>query len=262
MNTSQEMTSSAELKVTEQILQGNPWYISNQFEWAERPCIRLIYEKRYKYFLACMERARNRIGRTLRTLDAGCGDGYWLSRLSAIPWLRLTGIDYNPLRVEKAISASARAKVHLCNLMNLQSEEPYDVVLLNQVIEHVSDDIGLLHKIRENLRINGLLILGTPNEGSRLHQLQMQRRGRRHGTDHIHFYTEREISRKLLNTGFRIESIMREVFAIPNQRIYYWLTSRAWGLVLLDILTRLFPSECSDFYFECVLRREGQNSRL
>jgi 2-polyprenyl-3-methyl-5-hydroxy-6-metoxy-1,4-benzoquinol methylase len=262
MNTSQEMTRSAELKVKQQILQRNPWYISNQFEWAKRPCIRLIYEKRYKYFLECMERARNRTGPILRILDGGCGDGYWLSRLSAIPWLRLTGIDYNPLRIERAMSASAGASVHLCNLMNLQPEEPYDVVLLNQVIEHVNDDIGLLHKIRENLRIDGLLILGTPNEGSRLHRLKMKRRGRTHETDHVHFYTEREISRKLLNAGFRIESVMREVFAIPNQRIYYWLTSRAWGFILLEILTRLFPSECSDFYFECVLRGEGQNNRL
>jgi len=65
-------------------------------------------------------------------------------------------------------------------------------------------------------------------------------------------------TRKLMAAGIFIDSVMREVFYIGCDRLYYWLTARSWGFKLLSVMTRLWPSECSDFYFECRLLR-GQN---
>jgi SAM-dependent methyltransferase len=258
MNSIRVESHSIDPSVMEEISAGNPWYVGNQFEWAQKPFIWRIYEKRYRYFLACISRAKARRGSTLRLLDAGCGDGYWLSRFSAIPGLQLAGIDYNPVRVERARRIVPGSQIHCCDLMDLETDEPYDVILLSQVIEHIEDDVGLLRRIRNNIRKDGTLILGTTNEGSRLHQWQIRRWGKSYKTDHIHFYTESEIRGKLVNVGFRIGSVMREVFAIPSQRLYYGLTRRGWGFTFLELLTRLIPGECSDYYFECLpLKGEG-----
>ncbi len=239
--------------VEEQIRKRNPWYVGSHFEWAEKPSIRPIYEKRFRYFVACIERAKARLGPNLRLLDAGCGDGYWLARLKGIQGLDLYGVDYNPIRVERAKHAAPTATVHCSDLMSLKTKDPFDLILLSQVIEHVDNDRGLLCKMRTLLRSGGVLILGTPNEGSWLQQLWIRRQGPESETDHVHSYSENEIRSKVLDVGFCIDSVMREVFFIGSYRLYYWLTRRRWGFTFLEFMTRLWPSGCTDLYFECHL---------
>ena len=199
----------------------------------------------------CIQRAKARLGPNLRMLDAGCGDGYWLARLQEVPGLQLTGVDYNPLRVERAKIVVPNVQVLLGDLTGLVSSERFDIVLLNQVIEHVSDDVGLLHVVRSLLRPGGEMILGAPNEGSRLQQWMLRRTGGLKNTDHVHFYTEREIRGKILESGFVIDSVLREVFYPGHDGLYYRLLVRPWGFRFLEWMTRLWPAECSDYYFEC-----------
>jgi 2-polyprenyl-3-methyl-5-hydroxy-6-metoxy-1,4-benzoquinol methylase len=186
-------------------------------------------------------------------LDAGCGDGYWLARLSNIDDLDLTGADFNPVRVERARQVVPQAHILHRDLANLKTEEPFDIILLNQVVEHVKDDDGLLHAMREMLRPGGTLILGTPNEGSALQRWSRLRKGTSFQTDHVHFYAETQIRRKILRAGFVIDSVMHEAFYVGSDRLYYSMTKRKWGFKLLQLMSRLLPSQCSDFYFECRL---------
>lgn len=239
--------------VEAQIRKGNPWYVGSHWKWAENPAIRPIYDRRFQYLVECVDRARQRLGTRLRVLDGGCGDGYWLARLSALEGLELLGVDYNPVRVERARQAAPAARVHCGDLRRFQAQEPFDVIWLSQVLEHVEDDMGLLRQMRRLLRPEGVLILGTPNEGSWLQQRALRRRGTSGQTDHVHFYTEKEVRRKVSEAGFRVESVMREVFFVGHERFYYALTKRRWGFKCLELLTRLWPWGCSDFYLECRL---------
>jgi 2-polyprenyl-3-methyl-5-hydroxy-6-metoxy-1,4-benzoquinol methylase len=240
--------------VARQIAEANPWYVRPHFEWASKPAVTRIYQRRFEYFVACIDRARARLGRRLRLLDAGCGDGYWLMRLSSLPDLELSGVDYNPLRVERARQAAPTASITCSGLHEFAAGQQFDVILLSQVIEHVPDDVGLLRQVARLLRPGGVLILGTPNEGSFLQSVERRRTGTAALTDHVHFYTEKEIRRKLDGAGFETVSVMREVFFFFIYDWYYVLTARAWGFAFLELLTRLFPSQCSDYYFECVNR--------
>lgn len=237
--------------VEERILQGNPWYVDSHFEWAGNPSVKFIYKKRFEYFIACIEKAKSRLGPNLRLLDAGCGDGYWLARLSEVQGLSLIGLDYNPLRVDRARLAIPHVGIFVSDLQSFEAKKSFDVILLNQVIEHVEDDIALLRKARMLLHQGGVLILGTTNEGSCLQQLWINIKGKAFQTDHIHFYTEDEVRCKVCDAGFSIDSVMREVFFLGSYHLYYWLTKREWGFKLLEYATRLWPSQCSDFYFEC-----------
>jgi 2-polyprenyl-3-methyl-5-hydroxy-6-metoxy-1,4-benzoquinol methylase len=239
--------------VREEIGKENCWYVGDQFGWAEKPSIRLIYEKRFRFFSRCIERQQQQLRGKVRLLDAGCGDGYWLHRLNALNGLDLVGVDYNPLRVERARNNVSGIGISCMDIMDLQETRGFDVILLSQIIEHVEDDVGLLKKMATLLRDGGTLILGTPNEGSFFHQWYIKRQGNAFETDHVHFYREIEIKAKIRAAGFKVERVMREVFKIPSRRIYYGLTRRRWGFVMLEVMTRLWPSGCSDFYFECLL---------
>ncbi len=237
--------------VNAQIEKCNPWYVGSHFEWAAHPSVRRIYEKRFKYFSKCIHKMQKKLKRNLRLLDAGCGDGYWLLRLSEIDGLDLTGVDYNVIRIERAKQVAPSIRLLVGDLACLEKQEPFDIVLLNQVIEHVKEDRRILELMRNLLNENGVLILGTPNEGGFFQQRKLRKTGEIEHTDHVHFYTEKEIAQKIQGAGFRIDSVMREVFYVGNDRLYYWLTARDFGYKFLDILTRLFPRGCSDFYFEC-----------
>jgi malonyl-CoA O-methyltransferase len=244
-------TTRVNAQVRENILINNPWYVGSQFEWAEKTNIKRIYDKRYNFFIECINRAKERLGRKLRVLDAGCGDGYWLWRLHDLQQVELTGIDYNPLRVQRAGQVVPDVAVYHSDLMDFCSEEPFDVILLSQVVEHVENDVELLKRIRTLLHEDGTLIVGTTNEGSHLHQEKIMRLGDKFVTDHVHFYTEQEVVSKLQQAGFSVDNIMREAFYLGDDALYYNLLETQWGFELLELLTFLVPSGCSDYYFEC-----------
>lgn len=237
--------------VADQVRRQNPWYVGSQFEWAERPSSRPIYRKRYEFFRDCIGRVRERIGRPLRALDVGCGDGYWLWRLAELPDVEWTGLDYNPVRVQRAQQVAPHADIRQADITELDPGDPFDVILLNQVIEHVSDDVGLLRRIGGLLNDKGTLILGTTNEGCGLQRLAAGLRRSAPPTDHVHFYTEPVIRQRIEQAGLVVDAVMREVFFVGIDPLYYWLTGRSWGFNLLEGLARLFPSQCSDYYFEC-----------
>ncbi len=244
-------TSGSAAHVAEQVRAGNPWYVGSQFEWAEQPAVRPIYEMRDRFFRACLSRLSGQTGEKIRFLDAGCGDGYWLHRLADVPGLDMTGIDYNPTRIERARQVAPRARVLAGDLEVLEHDAPFDVILLSQVIEHVANDTGLLRRIRSLLRDGGTLILGAPNEGCMLQTFNRRLLGKRFTTDHVHFYTEAELREKVLKTGFRIGQVLREPFFPGHDRLFTALMSRGWGRWILTMLVKLIPSQASDYYFEC-----------
>ena len=239
-------------RVLEKIEEGNSWYIGSQFAWAEKPEIRNIYQGRWRFITSVVSRKLAECDNgPLRVLDAGCGDGYWLYQLNALDNVQVAGLDYNPLRVERAQEVVPGVPVICCDISSYETDERFDVILLSQVLEHVKQDTELLCKLKHMLKKDGVLILGTPNEGSYLHRRRNEKNGIYQETDHVHFYTEPEIKQTLINSGFCVERVMREVFIIGNDRLYYSMTKRWWSFKLLELLTWLWPRECSDLYFQC-----------
>lgn len=252
--------------VAQAILEDNPWYTGSQFDWAGKSWIKPVYAVRHRYIMRCIERAKQRVNRDLRVLDAGCGDGYWLVTLQETMGLSLSGVDYNPLRVERARQAAPGIPVRCLSLMDYSVEERlddgridaerFDVILCSQVIEHIADDMGLLHKLHALLVPGGTLILGTPNQGSPLARWRDRRYARRgFVTDHVQFYTEPVIRRRIRAAGFGVDSVRREVFFPGEEQWQHTLTKRRWGFRLLELLTVLMPWQCGGFYFECRARR-------
>ncbi len=241
------------VKVLEAIENKNPWYVGSQFDWVKKPKIKRIFDKRRTFLGQCVKTFIQSRKRPVHLLDLGCGDGYWLYELSKIPGLELSGMDYNPVRVARTREMLPHVTLREGDITTLSTDTQYDIILLNHVIEHVENDVDLLKTIRTFLKPDGMLILGTPNEGSSLQQKWLNRQDDPFITDHVHFYTEPEIRGKIETAGFRIQRVMREVFFLFNDKWYYSLTKRAFGFRCLEVLTALFPRECSGYYFVCNL---------
>jgi SAM-dependent methyltransferase len=95
-------------------------------------------------------------------LDIGCGAGSLLTSLRG-PSFRSTGIDAD----SQAIEASAAAHVHddyICaDFLNHEFSEPFDVVVLQHVLEHFPRDTGfeVLRRIESLARV--LVYVETPH---------------------------------------------------------------------------------------------------
>lgn len=96
-----------------------------------------------------------------RVLDVGAGAGRTLGRLEALGW-QAEGVEPD----ERAASvASGRALVGFLEEQDYPDDH-FDAVIVDHVIEHVHDPVGLLSECRRVLRRGGILVVATPNADS------------------------------------------------------------------------------------------------
>lgn len=126
----------------EQVALGNP-----SFVWRTGQDRRLNLIRRYvRMEGACV-------------LDIGCGIGTYVRRLGELAD-RAYGIDIDPARVRQGTTGSLAAAVS----ERLPFEDKaFDVVLLNEVIEHVQDDRATLIEACRVLRPGGHVVIYAPN---------------------------------------------------------------------------------------------------
>jgi len=254
MNTDTNKTE--ESHVTERIRSNDGWYTFEQFKWAALPYIRNIYEGRFTFI-------RNAIGDHPLTgephlLELGCGDGYWLKRLEehSPAGLKLSGVDYNPLRIDRAREVlSGEVKLEVADL-NQYEPAPVDIILCMHVIEHIPDDTAFLSRVAGMISPGGMLILGTPNEGNYLMQRRNRKKGIFRSTDHQHFYVEELITSRIEKAGLRITGRYYDPFYLLNDRLFYRMLSKRTGYKILSRLARLFPYYASGYIFQCKLKEE------
>jgi 2-polyprenyl-3-methyl-5-hydroxy-6-metoxy-1,4-benzoquinol methylase len=252
------MTISGDYKafIGRKIANNNPWYTNSQFALAEKESTKRIYEQRFLFFRKIIEREIAKRGK-VALLDYGCGDGYWSLVFSQFSACEVTGVDYNPLRLERAKAGAKNAKFIEADLRETTNKVTgkFDIVFCNQVVEHIGNDVAFLKNMADRIKKDGVVIIGTTNEGCFTQRFRNY--FNREKTDHVHFYTEKEIKNKIEKAGFIINNIYREVFYPGFDKLYYRLTSMGLGFKMLELLTVIFPSQCSDYYFECQLRLEG-----
>jgi len=100
-----------------------------------------------------------------KLLDVGCGDGRFAAFLSeSIGIAEVCGVDISESAVSEARKRGISAvKADLDRDGLPFPDEQFDAVLAGEVIEHVYDPDFFLSELRRILRVNGLLVLSTPN---------------------------------------------------------------------------------------------------
>jgi len=96
-------------------------------------------------------------------LDAGCGDGRYLSALAGELPERKAGVDISE-RILDTARRRTDAELRQANLESLPfGDGEFDLVLCSQVIEHVVDAPAALRELVRVLAPGGALILSTDN---------------------------------------------------------------------------------------------------
>ena len=95
-------------------------------------------------------------------VDMACGEGYGVEVLARRA-RRVTGVDANPEAHEHARLKYSRPGVAFVRELVETYEEPCDVVVFLQTIEHVPAPAAVLQNFRGMLRPNGTVYVSTPN---------------------------------------------------------------------------------------------------
>jgi 2-polyprenyl-6-hydroxyphenyl methylase/3-demethylubiquinone-9 3-methyltransferase len=147
----------------------------------------------------------------LRILDVGCGNGYWALRLSDSGH-RLVGIDASAQRIAKARSEVPSARFEQLDisedLLAALGEEPFDLVISTEVVEHLFLPDVWARACLAALRPGGRFVCSTPYHGYLKNLLIALTNSwdRHHHTlrsvGHIKFFSEATLRQLLTRAGF------------------------------------------------------------
>ena len=177
------------------------------------------------------------VGSRAKILDIGCGNGTLLKllvRFGSPDW-EIYGQESNLRTVERLRVEGLR--VHSCNLEKLALKGHFDLVILNQVIEHVGDVPALLKQIGYLLKPDGILFVETPSfEGLDARLFRARYWGGYHFPRHWYLFNQDSLACMLGQSGYRV--IKTNYLASPAfwiQSFHHLLADKGW-----DFLSRLF----------------------
>lgn len=196
-------------------------YSAYHFSNIKNPLIRkarnLMQSKKAYRILKCIEDSTD----IPRILDVGCGSPALLNLLrdSSRKKIDLYGNDFNP-EIIKSIREAGFEAVEGNFESVIWPKEFFDVIVMNQVIEHLFDVAGVLKKIHELLKDNGTLFIETPSEeGLDARVFRHNHWGGYHVPRHLAIFNPRTIESTLSRCGFTVSRI--EYNPSPN----FWTSS-------------------------------------
>lgn len=152
---------------------------------------------RYKHRSYLRELSRHKQGGKL--LDLGCAYGAFLRE--AVSQFECTGSDISHHAVRVAQQRVPQAQISATNLLDVQTEERFDVVTCLDVLEHVPDLDGALEKVRRLLLPGGILMLVVPVYDTFVGRLVEQVDK---DPTHVHKWSRYAWLQKLESAGYRV----------------------------------------------------------
>ena len=196
--------------------------------WRDRKTINEWKDRRHKAILALV---RGLLLNGAKILDLGCGPGHYTKSLREFG--EVTGIDLS----DEAITVAKSKYPHIQFLTGNLYDFPFplnafDIVVSQEVFDHVEDQVAFLERVAEILRPHGYLILSCTNRfvADREDSPDL-------GLSHIRKYLTMKELRGLLRCHFRVLH-MRSIIPLGHRGILRLINSHK----LNSAISRLIPA--------------------
>jgi len=151
-----------------------------------------------------------------RMLDAGCGEGYFLSKLAG-NGRELHGIDISEKNVEVARSLVPDASTAVGDITRIPYPDGYfDCVSALEILDHLAEPEKALSEMRRVLRNGGSLVMSVPDcrllRWRVIWALWTKTMGTRWHGAHVLSFTEDSLRGILHKEGFELEEMRRALF--------------------------------------------------
>lgn len=167
-----------------------------------------------------------------RLLEIGCGSGrlLWLAKQAGFD---AEGLELSPFLAD-SVCGRTGIPVHVADFLRFEPppDQRFDVVVLQHVLEHLTDPILAMMRIRGLLRPGGIGVLEFPNiDGLDLRFKRLLRRTGLHRKSypagyrpgHCNEYNRRSFGALAAKTGFRLEEWRVYSWDPVTDAIYRWL---------------------------------------
>ncbi|MFA5776877.1 MAG: class I SAM-dependent methyltransferase [Parcubacteria group bacterium] len=138
---------------------GDPYKVKNNIESE--------FQKRRIYFTKklCLKAKKLLNTKEPKILDVGCGEGYITYEIKNLfEKADVFGIDKSGIAINKARSIFKEISFISCDAMNIPMQNEYfDIVICNNIIEHVDNPDGLLNEVSRKMKKGGYIIISTPS---------------------------------------------------------------------------------------------------
>ena len=187
-------------------------------------------------------------------IGAGMGDDLYLAKM-VNPEARLCAVEISPSRVQQL--AANGFEVFPINIERQRipvDDLSFDLVIINQVMEHVKDIFWVFHEISRVLAVGGKLIIGVPNLAS-LHNrillaMGLQPTCIKTNSAHVRGFTRGDILQfldEVFPRGYHLDGFRGANFypfppwlAEPAAAVF---PSLAWGMILFFEKRRNYQQE-------------------
>lgn len=180
-------------------------YPATYHAYLEQPTA-LARRLKARYWRKKAKRSAKLVSRNAAVLDAGCANGDFLLAMRDLGFADLTGLDFNA-------DAVARAKRHKFNViqgdLDAAGLEPnrFDLIVMTNFIEHVTDPVAVLRRCGELLRPGGIILGETPNVASWDYALFRREWGGYHTPRHLCLFDTHNLRMLAERAGFEVRSI-------------------------------------------------------
>lgn len=186
-------------------------------------------------------------------LEGGVSSGYFAETMTAAGRV-VDGHELDPVTAERARRVCRTVWVgDLQEFGDEVATSEYTILLFGDTLEHISDPVSVLRRLKPSLKPGGRLIISVPNIANWSIRLALLV-GRFRYTDrgildrtHVRFYTAVTIAEMLNDAGFEVERLQAAV-PVPGIRTVrvcrwvHWLGNRLPGLFAYNFVVTARPS--------------------
>ena len=215
-------------------------YPQNYENYSKDRKINLAYIVKSKLDLLSLKKTKKYINEIDSIIDIGCADGNTLDIFKEVyPNIsNLEGVEINQVAARGAIEKGYKVIIGSADELDFE-ENKYDLITMQQVIEHVYKPKILIEKISSALKKGGLLIIETPtNECLDLKLFKKRYWGGYHIPRHFNIFSKRGI--KNIAQQFDLILISEEYKPQPG----HWI----WTIHHL-LMENKFPKLVVSFFY-------------
>lgn len=144
-----------------------------------------------------------------RFLEIGSSVGYLL-KLARDKGFEVSGVEPSREAVEIAEKSIGGGVVRNCSFAETDfPEKDFDIVAMNHVLEHIPDLSGALLKVKDILKDDGIIFIGTPNFNGLFRKITKKNWPGLRPNEHIWQFEPKTIKNILEMSGFRVLKIRK-----------------------------------------------------
>ncbi len=190
-------------------------------------------------------------------LDIGCGNGIFMDEAANSGW-SVTGIETS-LDLFSYLKKTYTYKFIQGDILTTHIKQKFDLVTLNQVIEHFSEPKLLIKRCYELLNNRGLIYIATPNISSIVAKIRKNDFDYVIPPEHLSYFNDKSLIRILTNEGFQVIKVGTWSYPVDLAGLIKFFLGKRRSIVLNKSVNsdreRTFTKNIKYFLFDKIFCR-------